>query len=386
MQEMYYTMYQYGGGIMRTLTREQLLGAGLLSGLMAFVGMSYGADQPSVAHAALNAVNNRASSAREFGQTIPDPTETPIATPENSEPTPTVPPIPMDETPTSVPATETPANPTPTPENGPTPTPADVQQSIGVVVFDAQEAVVSDVSVHLERQNPTLILNDVTNDDGTFTLDSFAPGISSLELSTEGPNEGTRAEYAFENASGSYAEAVVSHNEGEDLSSTMHISFTEPVKAAGVGQPASEVTATVGLNSLSLRALPENMEVSLTDFEVNGTLSYQPLTGAVQSASSDSASQWQREGKFAVSAQEADADGFGIDITQADGDKVTAVIDSSQFMTGTLVFDAAQAGTTLEIQKDTDGDGIPDTTVHIPAEIDKPVELTHRVYIPLLTK
>lgn len=414
---------------MRTLTREQLLGAGLLSGLMAFVGMSYGADQPSVAHAALNVVNNRASIAREFGQTIPDPTETP--TPE----------IPL-LIPTAT-SDESAATPTP---NGPTATPdhaQDTYSQLNVVVFDSANQTMAEEPIRVKKEFPIQDEEIATDLVGNLTQ-TFLDG-QTASLSTEGPNGILRAEYAFHTNNQLFNQVSLSHESGDDLASSLVVSTThqsqlqaeaaevlddptatpaptstpaETATPAPTGeQPTPDVTPTpvvsptpdqsnptplpinleiagvVLTDTIGLDSSPDGTHVEVTDFETSGSVSLSSgeLVGA---AAIDSPARANYD--ITVAASGADPDGFNLSVGFADGSMATGFVSPEAFSTGSLVMNTLDVGSaianspdgTIDIQVaiDTNGDGLSDATAHIPAEVQKPGEQKNKVYVPFVQR
>ncbi len=404
------------------LRREQLIGAGLLSALMAFVGMSYGADQPSVAHAALNVINNRSSIGREFNQTIPDPTDTP--TTEAATPTPTVS-TPTPEAPTATATSEQQADVTATPTPAePTATPTvdhsqDTYSIISVTVYDRNNQPVADEPITIHKEDPQQDSMSTTGIEGSVS-EAFLDG-QTASLSTTGPNMVEKAVYTVDTNNQLFNKIVLTHEEGEHLTSSVEVSTTHQsaLQLRGAGAYDDEPTATpaatateeptatqaptqnpestattaptetpdltptpiitptpdqssptplpinldisgvVLSDTIGLNSSPDGTHVEVSDFETSGelSLSSNELVGAAEATSLATA-----DYDITVAATTGDADGFTLSVGFADGTTTKSFISPDSFSSGSISLNTREVAAAIEQSHGAD--------VNIPIAID----------------
>lgn len=424
---------------MGRISKESVLGLGALGTFLALTGLSYMHDQPSVAHAALAAMNNPRESS--LFQTVPPETDTP--TPELSTATPTPTSTLEDPTLTPTPTTEN-STPTPTPTatpEGATPVPtASTQSRFSANAFDANHQPVQDLPIYVQKENPAGITTLHTNSAGNASV-QLENG-QTVKVSTQGPNTVEEAVYLLETMSSSFEQVTVSHDEGDHLTSSATLLTSEhAVQTSSLRTNAEEPTATpdatetptstdtpsptetpegptatptatatpegptpeptpfapdliiggvVMTNAISVDSSPDGTEVEVTDFDSSGSIT---LTRAdiIKTAgfAATSANSGASDYDVTVFSKEPDADGFTLSVT-TDGSTARANIEPGIFSSGSLTLNTAEVARAiangqegqaqLPISVDQNNDGIPEQTGAVPAEVTE--EEVYEVFLP----
>lgn len=416
---------QEQGGYMAKISREQVVGLGALGTFFVLFGLSSMHEQPSVAQAALTLLNNPRESA--LYQTIPPETDTPTpelstatATPTPSLEDPTLTPTPTSENSTSTPTPTA----TTTPENQ-TPIPTETNSSrFSVNVFDATFRPVKDLPVYIQKENPPEIATLHTNLIGHASAE-VADG-QTITISTEGPNNVADALYFLETNSETFNQVIVSHDEGEHLSTSASLTTADQPIYASAAYLNEEPTATpddptatpivtntpsptetpqgptatpaptpessplapdlfiggvVMADVIAVDSNPDGTSVEVTDFDSSGSITLDRADlNLTHSSGFHATTSVAQNGNYDVTvySAEPDTDGFTLSVT-TNGSVATARIEPEIFTSGSLDLNTAIVAQAIEngqgnqaqlpISVDRDNNGVPEQTLTVPAEV-----------------
>ncbi len=397
---------------MSRFSREQLVTSGALAFFLALTGLAGGDNQPSVAHAALNLLNNRPSE-RVLMQTIPAPTEyAPTLAPTPVQP-PTVEAT-FTPTPPSVP-TEAPTL-TPTPE-----LPGYTTSEIGAHLTDAENLPLADLPIYVRREIPAGII--AVNTDNFGSINQIIQNGQTAEIFTQGPNSIADARYALTTNSSLFNTVTVAHEEGEHLATSMEFStdvnpatrnlaqLTEitPTPTTSGGNPIATETPTptpiidlplnfivdggVTTDTISIGISPDDIEVEVTDFDSAGSITFNSPDATPLNRTNTSAAGTTTENyEVTIFSAAPDADGFTLSVTTG-GSSATTEIESTVFSSGELMFNTSEVAQAIANQQDGiaqlpvtidyDNDGTPDQEMTLPADTIED-SADHVLFLPLI--